>query len=539
MTNWNFFDARAQVGRHITYTNDAEKPCSVELLLADMDHHGVAEAIVLDSMSMESAPKDGNSRISEVVKNEPRLHPAWVALPPGTDEMPAPDDMLRQMREQKVVALYLAPNQFAFPLTYWCVDELLAPCEEASVPLFITPDEVGTSRSKPFPAGWDHTDWPAVVELCRRFPQLQVVVSETRIRRSQRTLLRALEACPNLYLELSGLWLHRNIEYITRRFGSERLIFGSNWPHLGHGATLATLSCAEIGDEDKRNIAGDNLRRLVKWCEPEHPEVEPTAPADELVAWGRMGEKPKDVQLWDNHGHLGNSSCHYYIPDGHVDELVREMDRFGIEKVCAFSLSGLFSDEVFGNDQTIKAINRHPDRFVGFTILNPFRGPEAMRRELERCAALGMRGIKLIPTYQGYPEEGPNIDAACEWAHEHQQIILNHYWGGPAQMERLVSTYPDACFFTGHTTMAYADIMQKYENLYVCSCPVHQPRIVEQVVAAIGAERFMFGSDLTDLPVAWGFGPILFARISEAEKRLILGENLRRVLERYSLSAES
>src|SRR5690606_33175192 len=98
------------------------------------------------------------------------------------------------------------------------------------------------------------------------------------------------------------------------------------------------------------------------------------------------------------------------------------------------------------------------------------------------------------------------------------------------------STYPDACFFTGHTTMAYADIMKKHENLYVCSCPVHTPRIVEQVVAAVGAERFMFGSDLTDLPVAWGFGPILFAHISEAQKRLILGENLRRVLERYSLA---
>jgi predicted TIM-barrel fold metal-dependent hydrolase len=158
-----------------------------------------------------------------------------------------------------------------------------------------------------------------------------------------------------------------------------------------------------------------------------------------------------------------------------------------------------------------------------------------MRRELERCAELGMRGIKLIPTYQGYPEEGANIDVACRWAHEHKQIILNHYWGGAEQMERLADTYPNACFFTGHTTTQYADLMLRHKNLYVCSCPVHQPRIVEEVVQAIGAERFMFGSDLTDLPMAWGFGPILFARISEAEKRLILGENLRRVLQEYSL----
>jgi predicted TIM-barrel fold metal-dependent hydrolase len=531
MTNWNFFDARAKVGRHTKFTNDAESPWSVEHLIADMDHHGVAEAIVLDCLSMESSPKDGNPRILDIVAKNPRLHSAWVALPSGTDELPEPEEMLRQMRLQKVVALYLAPNQHAFPLSDWCVDDLLAPFAEARVPVFITPDEIGPQGIKT-----DNTDWNGVVDLCRRFAQLPVIVSEIRIRRTQRAMFRALETCPNLHLELSGYWLHHGIEYMTRRFGSDRLLFGSNWPHLGHGATLATLSCAEIEETDKRKIAGDNLRRLISWCHPDHPQVKPTVPDDELVEWGRTGEKPADIKLWDNHGHLGNSSNHYYVPDGHVDQLVREMDRFGIEKVCVFSLAGVFTDEVFGNDQTIEAINRHPDRFVGFTMLNPHRGPDAMRRELERCAALGMRGIKLIPTYQGYPEEGPNIDAACAWAHEHRQIILNHYWGGAAQMERLVSTYPNACFFTGHTTMIYSDIMKKHSNLYVCSCPVHQPRIVERVVAAIGADRFMFGSDLTDLPIAWGFGPILFARITEKEKRLILGENLQKVLGEYSLA---
>ncbi len=530
MTNWNFFDARTKVGLHTTQTSDSVSPWSVQHLLDDMDHHGVAEAIVVDCLSIENTPKDGNPRVLEITKNQPRLHPAWVALPPGTHEIPAPDAMIAQMREHKVVAVFLAPVRFEFPLTDWCVDELLAPLQEAKVPLFITPDV--TAPTGPF---MDATDWPSVVELCRRFPDLPVVVSEWRIRRSQRTMYRALEACPNLHMELSGMWLDRNIEYLTQRFGSERLIFGSNWPLLGHSATLATLSCAEISDADKRKIAGDNLRRLTSWCEPVHPEISPTPPDDELVQWGRTGETPETIRLWDNHGHLGNSSNHYFTPEGHVDQLVHEMDRFHVEKVCVFSLAGVFTDEVFGNDQTIAAINRHPDRFVGFTMLNPHRGVEFMRRELERCAELGMRGVKLIPSYQGYPEEGANIDAACEWVHEHKQIILNHYWGGAAQMERLVSTYPDACFFTGHTTLEYADLMTRHKNLYVCSCPVHQPRIVERVVESIGADRFMFGSDLTDLPMAWGFGPILFARISEAEKRLILGENLRQVLENYSL----
>ncbi|NLW50640.1 MAG: hypothetical protein GXY85_07310, partial [Candidatus Brocadiaceae bacterium] len=45
----------------------------------------------------------------------------------------------------------------------------------------------------------------------------------------------------------------------------------------------------------------------------------------------------------------------------------------------------------------------------------------------------------------------------------------------------------------------------------------------------------LFGSDLQDLPIAWGLGPILFARLPVEQKRMILGGNLRRLLTEYSL----
>jgi predicted TIM-barrel fold metal-dependent hydrolase len=534
MINWSFFDARCKFGRHVSVADPRYSPHTADDLLADMDHTGVAEALVLDCVSVENSPKLGNPRCVEVTKAHPRLHPAWVILPPGTDEQPAPDDLVRGMREHKVPAAFLLPRQYRFPLTDWSVDAVIQPLAQAGIPLFVSYDEVGPGAGHS-----DQTDWPAVVELCRRWPTLSIIITEQRIRRSQRTVYRAMDACDNLHLEISAYWLHHGIEYLSEHWGSERLIFGSNWPTHGIGLTLATLACADIDDHAKRNIAGDNLRRLVRWCDPQHPAVTPAKPADPLVQWGRTGERPADIRLYDNHGHIGTSSGHYHVPDGDVDTLVRDMDRFAIEKICVFSLAGVFTDEVHGNDHTIDSVRRYPDRFVGFTLLNPHRGPAAMLRELERCAEAGLRGVKLIPTYQCYPEEGPNIDVACQWAHDHRQMILNHEWGRPAQMERLLKTYPEACFFTGHTTLAYSDIMKRYDNLYVCSCPVHTPRIVELVVDTIGADRFLFGSDLTDLPIAWGVGPILFAHVSEAEKRLILGENLRSLLDRYSLAPDT
>ena len=58
------------------------------------------------------------------------------------------------------------------------------------------------------------------------------------------------------------------------------------------------------------------------------------------------------------------------------------------------------------------------------------------------------------------------------------------------------------------------------------------------MVARIGADRLMFGSDLQDLPIAWGLGPILFSRLPTEDKERVLGGNLHRVLQQYSLPHE-
>ena len=532
MEHWNVFDSRCTVGRHVRMTEGGRSTAAE--LLDDMDHQGIAEALVVDSLSRECHPADGNPRVIETCATNPRLHPAWAALPPGTpDEQPAPEELLQQMREQRVGALFLFTGQHRLKLTDWCVDELLEPMAHAGVPVFIVPDDIG-----PFdPPSWDVTDWPAVVDLCRRHPRLPVIVSERRIRQSQRLIYRALDACDNLHIELSGYWLRRGVEYITRRWGARRLIFGSQWPQFGQAMTLAELTAAEIDDEDKLRVAGDNLRELIRWCEPQHPAVELPPPADEFVRFARTGERPAEMTFHDCHGHLGLLN-HYHIPDGTIDGAVAEMDRLGVERTLVFSFPGVVSDEVFGNDVVAAAVKRYPDRFIGFTLLNPHRGRQAMLDELQRGAALGLRGIKLIPHYQCYPGEGPLIDVACQWAHDHRQIILNHNWGSPGQVKRLVSTYPDACFIAGHTTLEHADTMKEHGNFYVCSCPLIGPRDCEATVAAIGADRLLFGSDLLDLPIAWGLGPILFARISPEDKRLILGENLKRILRDYSLCAD-
>ncbi len=522
-----WFDACCFLGRNVHYREG--QPITPEALLAEMDHFGIHEALVLDALAAEANPAAGNRRIVELTRNHPRLHPAWAGLMPQTKELPPPRDLVAEMREQGVGALFLFYHKFEIRLEDWGIDPLLEPLAEAGVPVFLCPNaQIDGGMDNP-------TEWDLVVRLCRRFPTLPVVVTESRTYRAQRAGYAALAACPNLHLDLSAWWLHRAVERLCREFGPQRLLWGSQLPFRCAAVPMMQIGYSDISQEALSLIAGGNLRRLLSWNEKVRFVADQVTfpPADDPLHHAARERLPlREFPVYDCHGHIGQSSPNHVIEDT-VEDLLREMDKFGVRVCCVFSLEGVFSDETWGNNLVVEAVRRHPDRFVGFTLVNPHRGERLMREELERGLAQGMRGIKLIPHYHGYPAEGPNIEVACAFAQEHGLLVLNHNWGSAEHLERLCTTYPGVCFITGHSTLEYVDIAKRCPNLYICTCPFLGWRQTEEFVAQYGTNRLLFGSDLSDLPIAWGLAPIYYARLSEADKRKILGENLRRLLEKY------
>jgi len=257
-------------------------------------------------------------------------------------------------------------------------------------------------------------------------------------------------------------------------------------------------------------------------------------PVDELHRKAREREDISGEGFMDCHGHLGEASPNHvnHLP---IEGMLAEMDRCGMDRCVVFGLDGIMGDETWSNDYVADAVRRYPDRFTGLTLVNLNHGEAALRAEMERGHAMGLRGVKLINVYQGYPTEGPLVDVAVEFCHERDLFVLNHDWGSAQQIERLCISYPRACFITGHANASYAGVTRRLGNLFISTCPFHTWRKVEQFVELYGADRILFASDLTDLPIAWGLGPIMYAPIPEADKRKMLGENLRELLERYSV----
>ena len=114
MPNITHFDACCVLGRSLRTSDNT--PYTVPALLEAMDHFGITEALILDSMSTATNPMAGNKRILQLTRNEPRLHPAWSLLLPSSREFPSSEEILSQMRQRGVADAWLLCNHLSRPL---------------------------------------------------------------------------------------------------------------------------------------------------------------------------------------------------------------------------------------------------------------------------------------------------------------------------------------------------------------------------------------------------------------------------------------
>ncbi len=187
----------------------------------------------------------------EEITGHDRLVGCWVVMPHHTGEMPAPHTLVAEMIEQGVKAARIFPARTThnWSLAPWSSGELFGALETARCPVFV---------------GHDQVTWDGIAALCNSFPELPVVVTETRYT-EYRTLYPLLDSCRNLFVELCWMPVHWGIEAAVERFGPERFLFGTNMPMFTAGPAINHLVYSALRPGDLAQIVGGNLRRLLEW----------------------------------------------------------------------------------------------------------------------------------------------------------------------------------------------------------------------------------------------------------------------------------
>jgi len=241
----DFFDCNCMVGRwgqplpgQFHSARDLER---------ELQRCGIARALTFHALAKELDPATGNAALARDLSGCERLAPCWVVMPHHTGEMPPPEQLCDRMMEQGIKAVRLFPQAHGYSLAEWCSGELLAALERRRIPVFLDHDQ---------------TSWSEVDAVCSAHPGLPLVLLRVNYR-AHRSLYPLFERNANLYVEIGLFVTHNGIEDCARRYGAERLLFGSALPHFTPGGPIARIAYAQVADADKALIAGGNLRRLL------------------------------------------------------------------------------------------------------------------------------------------------------------------------------------------------------------------------------------------------------------------------------------
>ncbi len=235
-----------------------------------------------------------------------------------------------------------------------------------------------------------------------------------------------------------------------------------------------------------------------------------------------------------------------------AEDLIAAMDRAAVDQAVVFGFGWRDMDLCRrDNDYVMESVARYPDRLIGFGIVNPAAGAEAVR-EIERCAAGGLRGLgELMPDGQGYRLDDEKAMAPIvEAAMDHDMVLLTHcsepvghlYPGKgtvtPDEVIRFARLFPEATLVCAHWGggAIFYELMPEIREVM---CNVYYDT---------AASLYLYEDDIFSLAARWAPGKVLFAtdyplitparfigrmqaaRMPTATLRRMLGGNAWRVL---------
>lgn len=102
-----------------------------------------------------------------------------------------------------------------------------------------------------------------LVTLASRYPEQKFLCAHAGGEWEQG--IRAVQSSPNVLVETSGFDATAGfIEMAVRDLGAERIVFGSHLPSRSLGTELSKVTGAEISEDAKKLILGENYRGLLK-----------------------------------------------------------------------------------------------------------------------------------------------------------------------------------------------------------------------------------------------------------------------------------
>ncbi len=218
-------------------------------LIAVMDKFGIEKSCAFHRAMYDFDPVRGNQIMTKCVEGyTDRILPIWAILPDITDKEFVPEVFLAEMKRHGVKLLKAYPLKNRYILCDVTMGEQLDLIQSLRIPLYLEPQP-----------GYEY-----IYDVLKEFPRLTVILCNIGIWPSARLIYPLLKRYPNVCFETGDLGMTHAYEQVCAYFGSERLLYGSNFPSNSMGCSLNCLMNANLSDADRENIAHGNIERLLE-----------------------------------------------------------------------------------------------------------------------------------------------------------------------------------------------------------------------------------------------------------------------------------
>ena len=133
------------------------------------------------------------------------------------------------------------------------------------------------------------------------------------------------------------------------------------------------------------------------------------------------------------------------------------------------------------NNTTAEFVKAYPDKLVGFLSVHP-NDPRCLDEIEHGVSVLGMKGVKLLPSYQNFDPLGKEAFRVYAAASEMRLPILFHAgitverfipseWGHPRVFDHIAMSFPELKMILAHLaetidTPSLAGMLMKHPNMY-------------------------------------------------------------------------
>lgn len=231
----------------------------------------------------------------------------------------------------------------------------------------------------------------------------------------------------------------------------------------------------------------------------------------------------------DSHNHMGMRKGEAFP----TQSMLEWMDAAGVDKAVVTT-----HPEAIDNEYIANAQKEHPQRLIGFAVVNPW--DYGAEEELEHCFKdFDLYGLKLNPLRHGYAldrhEIMDPIFAICEKYHKPILVHgLSDPFNMPGKFEEMAKTFPDVAIIMAHIGEPDAvdwaiRVAARNKNIYVDTAGIILSTL-KAALKGIPSEKIFMG---TDAP--WGNFELSMKLVEKAcndkeIREMIMGGNIARLL---------